>query len=287
MKVLILGSTGMAGHIIAIYFVEKGHDVTTFSRSPFPYCKNIIGNALDAESITKILKTHNYDLIVNCIGILNQFAEANPTRAIYLNSYFPYLIAHTIKDTTTRLIHMSTDCVFRGNTGPYSEKSFPDGETIYDRSKALGEIVNNTNVLTFRNSIVGPDINNDGIGLFNWFMKQKGQIKGYSGAIWTGVTTLTLAKAMEQAALQELSGLYHLVNNQTISKYEMLGFFNELFKSESLEIENYSDFKLDKTLTNSRSDFNFIIPGYYDMFSEMKEWIENHKSLYPHYHIIE
>ena len=92
---------------------------------------------------------------------------------------------------------MSTDCVFSGKTGWYSETSSRDGETFYDRSKALGELENNKD-LTFRNSIIGPDLNKNGIGLFNWFMKQEGQIYGFTKAIWTGVTTLTLAKAMER-----------------------------------------------------------------------------------------
>ena len=101
---------------------------------------------------------------------------------------------------------MSTDCVFSGKTGGYDESSLRDGETFYDRSKALGELENQKD-LTFRNSIIGPDLNEEGIGLFNWFMKQTGEINGYTKAMWTGVTTLTLAKAMESAVQQGLTGL--------------------------------------------------------------------------------
>jgi dTDP-4-dehydrorhamnose reductase len=177
---------------------------------------------------------------------------------------------------------MSTDCVFAGNTGPYSEDSFCDGKTFYDRTKALGEI-NDSKNLTFRNSIIGPDLNQDGIGLFNWFMKQKGSINGYSGAIWTGVTTLTLAKAMEKAIEQNLCGLYNLVNNTSISKYDLLNLFNENFNDERLIINKEEGFKLDKTLLNTRKDFYFEVPSYKQMLFEMKEWINEHANLYTDY----
>src|SRR5664280_538581 len=158
-----------------------------------------------------MISNGKYDVIINCIGLLNQAAEESHSNALYLNSYFPHLIADTIKDKKTKLIHMSTDCVFAGNTGPYYENSLRDGATFYDRSKALGEVDDDKN-LTFRNSIVGPDMNKNELGIFNWFMKQEGTVKGFTCALWTGVTTLTLAKAMEKAIEENLCGLYNLVN---------------------------------------------------------------------------
>ncbi|MNC50315.1 hypothetical protein D3C75_995480 [compost metagenome] len=122
-----------------------------------------------------------------------------------------------------------------------------------------------------------------GIGLFNWFMKQDGEINGYTKAIWTGVTTLTLAKAMEQALQENLSGLYNLVNNETISKYELLKLFNKYMKSDQIEILSNEKLSLDKSLINNRNDFSFKVPGYEAMVAELKEWIDNHKELYPHY----
>jgi dTDP-4-dehydrorhamnose reductase len=177
---------------------------------------------------------------------------------------------------------MSTDCVFSGKTGGYSETSFRDGETFYDRSKALGELENNKD-LTFRNSIIGPDMSERGIGLFNWFMKQEGQINGFTKAIWTGVTTLTLAKAMEQALKENLTGLYNLVNNEDISKFELLKLFNKYMKDDRIEILPSDKLSLDKSLINNRTDFSYNVPSYETMVAEMKEWIENHKNLYPHY----
>ncbi len=177
---------------------------------------------------------------------------------------------------------MSTDCVFAGNTGPYFENSLRDGATFYDRSKALGEVEDNRN-LTFRNSIIGPDINENGIGLFNWFMKQNGTINGYTKAMWTGVTTLTLAKAMERALQEGLCGLYNLVNNESISKYDLLGLFNEYFKGGELEILPSDTLILDKSLRRGRNDFSFVVPSYRAQVAEMKEWIDAHSEMYPQY----
>jgi len=282
MKVLVLGSIGMAGHTISLYFKERGYDVTAFSMAPFPYCKNIIGNAFETETFQKMLLDGDYDVVINCIGLLNQVAEVNPSKAVYLNSYLPHLIKDTLKDTKTKLIHMSTDCVFAGNTGPYYETSLRDGSTFYDRTKALGEVEDNKN-LTFRNSIIGPDMNPDGIGLFNWFMKQDGTLNGYTGALWTGVTTLTLAKAMEQAVKEDLCGLYNLVNNVSISKFDLISLFNKIVRNNQLVITGNDTLQLDKSLRNSRTDFSFVVPSYEQMVSEMYEWMTTHKDFYPHY----
>ena len=220
--------------------------------------------------------------MINCIGVLNEACDIIPSIAVYLNSYLPHFIAELLKNTTTKLIHMSTDCVFSGKSAPYAENSMHDGETFYDRTKALGEMNDDKN-LVFRNSIIGPDMKKNGIGLYNWFMQQKGTINGFTGAIWTGVTTLTLAKAMERAAIENITGLYHLVNNQSISKFELLKLFNTHFKADEMTILPSDTVNADKTLLNNRKDFSFEVPSYEEMIIEMKQWIWSHKNLYPHY----
>jgi dTDP-4-dehydrorhamnose reductase len=282
MKVLILGGTGMAGHTISIYFKLSGHDVTAFSRSKVNYCKNINGDVNDFENLKRIINDGHYDAIINAIGILNQDAEYHKANAVLLNSYLPHFLSYMTKEMKTRVIHMSTDCVFSGSVGSYTETSFRDGSTFYDRSKALGELENNKD-LTFRNSIIGPDINENGIGLFNWFMKQKNKINGFRKVKWTGVTTLTLAKAIEQALKENLTGLYNLVNNEAISKYELLKLFNKYMKEDKIEILPSDNLSIDKSLINNRTDFSFKVPTYEDMVSEMKDWIDIHKDHYPHY----
>ena len=282
MKFLVLGATRMAGHTISIYLKEQGHDITAFSRKPFPFCKNILGNACELKLLEDVIKKGEFDAVINCIRVLIQRSETNKHQAVFLNSYLPHYLSDITKESKTKIIQMSTDCVFSGKKGNYSENSLRDGESFYARSKALGELENKKD-LTFRTSIIGPDMNKDGIGLFNWFIKQQGEINGYTKAIWTGVTSLTLAKAIEKATEYNLTGLYNLVNNETINKYEMLKLFNKYFKKNQITINQSDDVILNRSLINSRTDFDFIIPSYEDMIKEMKEWVVNHKELYPHY----
>ena len=282
MKFLVLGATRMAGHTISIYLKEQGHNITAFSRKPFPFCKNILGNACELKLLEDVIKKGEFDVVINCIRVLIQRSETNKHQAVFLNSYLPHYLSDITKESKTKIIQMSTDCVFSGKKGNYSENSLRDGESFYARSKALGELENKKD-LTFRTSIIGPDMNKDGIGLFNWFIKQQGEINGYTKAIWTGVTSLTLAKAMAKATEYNLTGLYNLVNNETINKYEMLKLFNKYFKKNQITINQSDDVILNRSLINSRTDFDFIISSYEDMIKEMKEWVVNHKELYPHY----
>lgn len=244
----------------------------------------IIGDASDMPLIKKVVEEGNYDAVINCIGLLNQFAENNKAMAVLLNGYLPHYLVELTKDMKTRIIHMSTDCVFAGNDGPYFEDTFPNGASFYDRSKAMGEF-NNDKDLTFRNSIIGPDIKASGIGLFNWFMKQEGPIGGFTGAIWTGVTTYTLAQAMEAALNENLTGLYNLVNNTSINKFDLCSLFNKYFRAGKVEINPNDKLQLDKTLKCTRTDFSFRVPSYEQQIKDMREWVDAHLSLYPHYNV--
>lgn len=285
MKILVLGCNGMAGHLISLYFKEQGYEVVGFARQQSALLDStIIGDAADMALIKKSIDEGNFDAVINCIGLLNQFAEQNKAMAVLLNGYLPHYLTEITKDSKTRIIHMSTDCVFAGNDGPYYEDSFPNGAIFYDRSKAMGEI-NTEKDLTFRNSIIGPDIKPSGIGLFNWFMKQEGEVGGYTGAIWTGVTTYTLAKAMEQALKENLTGLYNLVNNESINKFDLLGLFNKYFRAGEMKIISNDKLQLDKSLRRKREDFSFVVPSYEQQVKEMREWVDAHKGLYPHYNV--
>lgn len=235
MKFFICGCNGMAGHTISLYLQEQGHEVEGFDLKESKYIKSFEGNAFDTDTIGRVIKDGKYDSVINCIGVLNQFAEQNKALATFLNSYFPHFLAKTTEGTDTQVIHMSTDCVFSGKRGSYTEEELPDGETFYDRSKALGELNDEKNI-TLRNSIVGPDINPKGIGLLNWFLQQSGEVNGYTKAMWTGQTTLQLAKTMEQAAKEKAHGLYNTVPDHSVSKCELLGLFNKHFRNNGLKI---------------------------------------------------
>ena len=283
MKILVLGATGMAGHMISLYLKEAGHAVVGFSRKGTEFLdENVIGDVTNFEILKKEILSNQYDAVINCIGILNSDAEDHKSNAVLLNGYLPHFLSDITANTNTKIIHMSTDCVYSGSENIlFTENQLPNGPTFYDRSKALGEIINEKD-LTFRNSIIGPDISQEGIGLFNWFMKQSGSIGGYTSVLWTGVTTLTLAKGIDQALKEDLSGLYHLVNNELISKYDLLRLFNRHFKNEELMIQKNEDVKSLKGLYNTRSDFTFSVPTYEVMVKEMYDWVIDHKDLYPY-----
>lgn len=274
-KILIIGSKGMAGHMIKEYLYQKKYDVYGTLREKEE--KNLGVNefyldAFDKEKLEEILKKVKPDFVINCIGILNQFAENNPDIAIYVNGYFPHYLDRLSEKYGYKLIHITTDCVFSGKKGNYIEDDFRDADNYYGRSKAIGE-VNNNRTLTFRTSIIGPDINKDGIGLFNWFMKQEGKIMGYSNVFWSGVTTLELAKAIEASFSQNISGIVHLVNNEKISKHDLLKLFSK-YMNKDIEIEKYEDYYSDKSLIRTKEDFSYKVPKYEKMIEELSEWIK-------------
>ncbi len=284
MKFFVLGCNGMAGHTISLYLKEQGHTILGFDRQKSKYVDSVAGDAMNMGLIRNLITNGQYDAVINCIGILNQFADENKAQATFLNAYFPHFLAEITSHTNTQVIHMSTDCVFSGKRGAYTEADFKDGDTFYDRSKALGELDDNKNI-TLRNSIVGPDINPNGIGLMNWFMKQDAPIQGYTKAMWTGQTTLQLAKTMEVAAQERAYGLYNSVPDYSISKYDLLRLFNKYFKNDSIIITPIEGIIADKSLKRTRFDFSYRIPDYETMISELATWVVKHKDMYSHYNL--
>ncbi len=281
MKILVLGAGGMAGHLVATYLREKNHTVDTIG-SKHPLDENtVILDLMNKNDFEAFLTKNEYDAIINCVGILVEQSEKRKDLSTYLNSYLPHLLEQRYKDSKTKIIHLSTDCVFSGKNAPYKEDDVFDGELYYDRTKALGEI-NNEKDLTLRMSIIGPEIQSDGIGLFNWFMKQHGQIYGFKGAIWNGVTTLELAKGIDAALKQNLAGLHHFVPETNISKFDLLGLFKEAFDKKDIQIVPKEGVVANKTLLNTRKDFEFIVSDYKTMISEMHDWIITHKNMYDY-----
>jgi dTDP-4-dehydrorhamnose reductase len=283
-RIAILGGTGMAGNVAVTYLKEQVYDVFFMSLDAPDTDKSKALDATDFPALSAWLDTVRPDVVFNCLGLLVKESEARPDIAILLNSYLPRFLENKYKTTKTKNIHLSTDCVFSGSRGGYLETDVPDGETIYDRTKALGEIVNDKD-LTFRMSIIGPDQNVNGTGLFNWFMSQSGIIRGYTKALWTGLTTIELARAVDSAIKQNLTGLYHLVPDKPIDKYNLLVLFKDVFGKTDLEIEPYDSFITDKSLVNTRTDFDFTVRDYPELVRDMKCWIDNHSKLYEHYNL--
>ncbi len=282
-KILVIGTKGMAGHVIKKYFSEKLEYVT------YGIARNVVESELEfnldisnTDRLYEIIKKHSFNVIINCIGILNKDAENNPEKAIWFNSYFPHLLEKWLKETETKLIHISTDCVFSGKKGAYKDNDWKDGIGFYAQSKALGEIINMKD-LTVRTSIIGPELNENGIGLFHWFMSQElnQSINGYSQAFWSGITTIELAKVIHEMIQQNIVGLYQVARADKIDKYGLLQVFNKVFRENSLSIIENNKYKVDKSLISTRIDFMYKLPTYFEMVMEMKEWISKNNTLYP------
>lgn len=280
-KILLLGATGMAGHISYYYLKETNRyeivDVV-FRNKLTP--ESIIINISDKIATENLIRSVNPDIILNCIGILIKGSKQHPDNAIYINAYFPHLLERMANEINAKLIHISTDCVFSGKSGNYSEDDFRDADDVYGRSKALGEVINEKD-LTIRTSIIGPELKQNGEGLFHWFMKQNGEINGFTKAIWGGVTTLELAKAIDVSINNNVTGLVHLSNGQGINKYDLLNLFKGIWEKEGVSIHPYEGKKVDKSLKKS-IHFNFDVPGYKEQLTELRDWMRNYKVLYQH-----
>jgi dTDP-4-dehydrorhamnose reductase len=283
-KVLILGANGMAGHVITTGFRSdpSNYEVISVARTRSLIKPDILLDVTNFIELENLIKKTNPNFIINCIGLLNKTAEDRPDKAILINSYLPHFLENITQNSISKIIHISTDCVFSGYEGNYTEVSTKNGIGFYAQSKALGEVINNKD-LTIRTSIIGPEINSNGIGLFHWFSQQKREVKGYKNALWTGITTIELLNALKIIVKEDkLTGLYHLVNNNKISKYKLLEIMiNEFNKNISL-IED-TKYKIDKSLINTRKDFSFQVKEYEQMINEMNTWIKNHNDLYSQY----
>ena len=282
MKYLIFGVQGMAGHMIAEYLLEQGHTVVGFARTKSAVCPAFCADAQDEKAVEQALGSDEFDYVINAVGVLNQRVDADPAAGIYLNSVFPHLLAKKLKGQRTKLIHISTDCVFEGTRGAYQEGDVPDAVSLYGRSKALGEVRDGKN-LTLRTSIVGPELKADGTGLFHWFMSQAQPVYGYTNVIWSGVTTLELAKAVEAYAENPRTGLVHLVNNRTVSKYDLLCLFNRYCRQAPSVIIKQDRPVCDKSLICKGVPEPLVAVSYEEMVREMAEWIQAHPSLYTQY----
>lgn len=280
-RILLFGATGMAGHIAYYYLKSTGrYDITdVVFRTPLTE-HSIIINVTDKEAVASLVRKQRPDIILNCIGVLIKGSQKHPDNAIYINAYFPHQLKSLADEVGAKLIHISTDCVFSGKKGNYTETDFRDADDVYGRSKALGEIINEKD-LTLRTSIIGPELKKDGEGLFHWFMNQYGQINGFKTALWGGVTTLELAKAIDVAICQKKNGIIQISNGIGISKYDLLNLFKEIWK-KNIDILPYDGNGINKSIARSEQ-FEYSVPSYRVMLLEQKKWMDEHPTLYKQY----
>ena len=283
LKVLVLGSTGLIGHQVFNYLVKtEKYELYNITYRKKLNIETILCDVRNQDKFIEEVKSISPDVIINCIGILIEGANVDPENAIFINAYFPHRLMSLADKLNSKLIHISTDCVFSGEKEmPYLEKDFKDGKDIYAKSKGLGEIINE-NHLTLRTSVIGPELKTDGEELFHWFMSQSGKINGFTNAIWSGVTTLVLAKAVEWAIENKITGLYHVTNNKSIDKYTLLSLIKKYTK-KSISIIPVEGKKTNKSFIDTRNELDFIIPSYNQMVKDMIVNAIENKQSYSHY----
>jgi len=282
-KILIIGANGMAGQLVYLYFKNlKNYKIFTLARTEKFHKIDFKIDVKNKHEVADVLNTIKPNFIINLVGVLNTNAEQNPDNAIWINSFFPHFLAKIATNIGSKLIHISTDCVFNGKKGSYKENDVKDGYGVYAQSKSLGEI-NYSNHITLRTSIIGPDLNKNGIGLFNWILKNKNDIVGYSNVFWGGITTLELSKAIDFVINNNpRTNLVHVTNNLKISKFDLIKVIDRVFNL-NLNLISETETKYDKSLLNTSEIFNYKTPSYDKMINELFYFIKINKSFYSNY----
>jgi len=286
-KILILGCTGMLGHVLMNEFSQKGSfEVFGTTRNTYAnpdFHVYTSADACDICGIENLLKSLKPDIVINAIGIIKQLPEAaDSIISIKINSLFPHEVAAICEKISVRLIHISTDCVFSGRKGNYNENDFADADDLYGRSKYLGE-VKYPNCVTLRTSIIGHELRGK-FGLIEWFLGSENLIKGYTSAIYTGFPTIELAHIIADIVIpnQSLSGLYHVSSNP-ISKFDLLTLVAHVYGKE-IEIEPFDMIRDNKSLDSSlfRKVTGYTPPSWEILIDNMhRAYIKNRNMYRP------
>ena len=282
-KVLVLGASGMLGHVLAMRLREfsEAFEVVTAARNNTYGNPDISLDATDFNDLSSALDVIKPDVCINATGVLNRAADDLDVSQ-KLNTQLPYFLSEMGIKQGFRLIHISTDCVFSGSRGGYIESDRPDATDNYGLTKIGGEGIDPKH-LVIRTSVIGPEIRPQAIGLFHWFTNQTGEVSGYQNVIWSGVTTLALADAITRAIHHNTNGLIHLVNNQTISKLALIQLINQYFPNRNRQIIPTPIPVSNKSLISTRKDSTFKVPSYEQMLADLRKWMELHPEDYLEY----
>lgn len=280
MKVIILGANGMLGHKM-MQFLSQLYEVigtvrgeaSNYSHHPILSKFTIIGNvdAYNIETVQQLLETTKPDVVINCIGIVKQLSDAqDPLKSIAINALFPHQVAQCCRKGKIRFIHMSTDCVFSGKTGYYSENDTSDADDLYGKTKYLGEVTY-PGSLTIRTSIIGRELGTKH-GLVEWFLSQEGGVvKGFTRAFFSGLTTQVLAEIISSLLVDfpKLQGVYHIASDP-INKYDLLTRIQKTYLI-SITIEPDHTIIIDRSLDAKkfRNETNIQIPSWDNMIEKM------------------
>ncbi len=282
MKVLILGGQGMLGHKVFQVLSRHQETFATFRQADGPWTqfpmyqdKSRTFSGVDTwqfDSVVQVLGQVRPSIVINCIGIIKQLKAAHdPVPSLEINALFPHRLARLCQVANARLIHISTDCVFSGQQGNYTEDDMPDPVDLYGRTKLLGEL-NRPDCLTIRTSVIGRDFVKK-VSLLEWFLSQHGQtVNGFTRAIYSGLTTQALAGVIDTLITDHpnLEGLYQIAS-QPISKFDLLTKINDVLQLD-IELTPSSDFFCDRSLDNGRfiEATNITIPTWDEMIADLE-----------------
>ncbi|EJE4199956.1 SDR family oxidoreductase [Vibrio cholerae] len=279
MKVLVIGATGMLGYSIFSNLSELSNlDVYGTIRSVkglekfFPSIDKLIPNVdvKDYATLKKSVLDAKPDVVINCIGLIKQHdISKQHVEAIEINALLPHKIAQLCDSIQSRLVHFSTDCVFDGKTGNYSESDLPTATDLYGKSKCLGE-VDYGNHVTLRTSIIGHELKSS-VSLVDWFLSQEGSVRGFSNAVFSGLPTAYVAKILADYVLPNtsMSGLYQL-SADPIDKYSLISKVADVYNKQ-IEIEKFEDFEIDRSLNSAkfREETGFVPPSWDELVDFM------------------
>lgn len=282
-KVLVLGASGMLGNAVLRMLSQiDGYIVTGTIRSEQTIdllpkkVRNLVVCGIDADnqdSLLRLFKEVRPDVVINCTGLVKQLTDvSNPLIALPINSLFPHRLAHICALSGARLVHMSTDCVFTGKKGMYTENDVPDANDMYGVSKRLGE-VNYSNAVTLRTSIIGHELNGSR-SLIDWFLSQEVATKGYRRAIFSGLPAIEIARIISEFVIPntQMKGVYH-VSSDPISKYDLLSLVAKIYEKK-IVINEDNDFVIDRSLdsTKFREETGYNPPSWESLITLMYEF---------------
>lgn len=280
MRILILGGDGMLGHRLLLHLRDR-HETKVTLRRGLPEYKqyglftpenSYAGvEARDVERLLEVFGDFRPEAVVNCVGIIKQRGQAKEAiPSIEINALLPHRLAVACKAIGARLVHLSTDCVFSGRKGDYTEQDTPDAEDLYGRTKLLGE-VGEEPAVTLRTSIIGLELARKG-SLIEWFLSQKGEIKGFTEAIYTGLTTAEMSRVIEKVLVDhpDLSGVWQ-VSSEKIDKYDLLSRFSEKLGRDDVSIVPDASVKIDRSLSGLEftKATGYDPPGWDAMLAEL------------------
>lgn len=283
MRILVLGASGMLGNAMLRVLSENAdHEVHGTARSATvkkhfasPLAEKIIVgvDVENADSLVRVFNELRPEVVINCIGLVKQLAEADdPLAALPINALLPHRLARLCGLLGARLVHVSTDCVFNGAKGNYAESDPPDAKDLYGMSKYLGEVAY-PHTITLRTSIIGHEIGGNH-GLVGWFLAQQGQVKGYRKAIFSGLPTVELSRVVRDFVLVRpaLCGLYH-VAAAPIAKYDLLQLVASAY-GKKIDIEPDDRVSIDRSLDASRfrEATSYVAPSWPELVVRMRDF---------------